>query len=69
MYILKNKTSGNQIIKGDASTLQNIMMTNIDWVMWVTNTIPEEAQLDMSRVIRVFISDFGSNMYKINKKV
>jgi hypothetical protein len=69
VYILKNKTSGNQIIKGDASTLQNIMMTNIDWVMWVTNTIPEEAQLDMSRVIRVFISDFGSNMYKINKKV
>lgn len=69
MYILKNKASGNQIIKGDASTLQNIMMTNIDWVMWVTNTIPEEAQLDMSRVIRVFISDFGSNMYKINKKV
>lgn len=69
MYILKNKASGNQIIKGDASTLQNIMMTNIDWVMWVTNIIPEEAQLDMSRVIRVFISDFGSNMYKINKKV
>lgn len=69
VYLFGMKSGENKLVVGNNKTVAETDMANVDWVMWVTDKIPEDTEFDLRRLIRVFMTDLGGNMYKVNEKM
>lgn len=64
-----SKKKAQVVTIAKAENINEINVVELDFILLVSRNIPSNDELNHGKIIRVFVTDYNKNLYKINDKL